>query len=299
LHISICPQIGYIEKSKKKAKVRQVPSGAIFHSICTFQSIHMKINIVTVTFNDFDNLKYTLSSIRKYKKKYHCYYVIDGESSDKTAELIETNKDIIDDVIIESDKGIYDAMNKVARFNFAKDDFILWLNAGDELINWDNIDHTLFNNYGCIFFSVYTKINRNDNPKICIPQIILPYNAKNYFPRSIFMHQGFVIRSHIFDVYKYDTEIGLQAENLLMSKCIQNENYTVCELPVSIFLLDGLSNRNTKDVFFSYLRVARKLGFKNYLLMYYHIHFIIRSLVKMLIPYRLIVSYRKIRRNLQ
>jgi glycosyltransferase involved in cell wall biosynthesis len=84
--------------------------------------------------NDFPELKVTLESLGPLRKCSEIeWIVIDGgsEIDDASTDIIEKVKNSADHFISEPDKGIYDAMNKGTRL--ASGDYILYLNAGDEL----------------------------------------------------------------------------------------------------------------------------------------------------------------------
>ena len=87
------------------------------------------LSIITPVLNDKDGLTTTIESIRKQKFKDFEYIVIDGGSKDGTLELIKENK-IIDRWISETDKGLWDAINKGIKLSKGK--IINTLNAGDE-----------------------------------------------------------------------------------------------------------------------------------------------------------------------
>ena len=57
------------------------------------------------------------------------YIVIDGGSTDQTRELLQKRSGEVDRWISESDRGIYDAMNKGVRL--ASGDYVCFMNAGD------------------------------------------------------------------------------------------------------------------------------------------------------------------------
>ena len=100
------------------------------------------ISIITVSFNDCENLERTIQSVlnQSYKTEY---IVVDGKSSDETITMLEKYKSSIDQIIIEKDKGLYDAMNKGVRI--ASKEWLL-LNSGDEFHNDKIIENTLINN---------------------------------------------------------------------------------------------------------------------------------------------------------
>jgi glycosyltransferase involved in cell wall biosynthesis len=83
------------------------------------------ITVITVVYNDADNLAITLKSVAEQNYKDFEFLVIDGNSTDRTLEVIKQYEDIISTWISESDKGIYDAMNKGIKM--AKGDYINFL----------------------------------------------------------------------------------------------------------------------------------------------------------------------------
>ena len=72
----------------------------------------MKISIITVCYNSAKTIEKTFQSLQSQTYKNIEYIVVDGMSSDPTSDIIENNKDIISKYVSESDKGLYDAMNK-------------------------------------------------------------------------------------------------------------------------------------------------------------------------------------------
>lgn len=75
----------------------------------------MKISMITVTFNDVEHLKLTLeSNLSQTYKNYECI-VIDGGSKDNTINILKEYEQKFAGKlkwISESDKGIFDAINK-------------------------------------------------------------------------------------------------------------------------------------------------------------------------------------------
>ena len=75
------------------------------------------LTVVTINYNNDKGLFRTLESVKAQSKRdYFEYLVIDGESNDKSIDIIIKNKSLIDKAVIEKDKGIYDAMNKGISF---------------------------------------------------------------------------------------------------------------------------------------------------------------------------------------
>jgi glycosyltransferase involved in cell wall biosynthesis len=90
-----------------------------------------KISIITVCLNAKDDLDKTLASIAPQKTEEVELVIIDGNSTDGSQVVFKEYSDIIDCLVVEEDKGIYDAQNK--GISNANGRFLLFLNAGDIL----------------------------------------------------------------------------------------------------------------------------------------------------------------------
>jgi glycosyltransferase involved in cell wall biosynthesis len=88
-----------------------------------------KISVVTVNLNRCSELADTIKSVLAQSYPNIEYLVIDGGSDDGSVELIEQFGPRIHHCVSESDRGIYDAMNKGARA--ATGEWVIFMNAGD------------------------------------------------------------------------------------------------------------------------------------------------------------------------
>ena len=89
------------------------------------------ITIITVVLNDEKNIEKTILSVLEQNYKNIQYVIIDGDSNDKTKEIINKYRDKIDVFNSEKDNGIYDAFNK--GLDLAQGDLIGFVNSGDTL----------------------------------------------------------------------------------------------------------------------------------------------------------------------
>lgn len=72
----------------------------------------MRISIITATYNSEKTLIDTLRSLENQTYIDIEYIIVDGASKDNTIQLIKDNCTKVSKIICESDKGIYDALNK-------------------------------------------------------------------------------------------------------------------------------------------------------------------------------------------
>lgn len=88
-----------------------------------------KISVITVVYNDVANIRATMESFFAQTWTDKEYIVVDGGSTDGTAEIVREYADRLAWWCSEKDGGIYDAMNK--GIAHAGGDWINILNSGD------------------------------------------------------------------------------------------------------------------------------------------------------------------------
>jgi glycosyltransferase involved in cell wall biosynthesis len=103
---------------------------------------HLKVSLITVTYNAQKTLGRCIQSVAAQKYAHIEHIIIDGASTDDTLQIINQYKSSIDFFVSEPDAGIYDAMNKGIRH--ATGDVIGILNADDYLAA-DNVIDALVN----------------------------------------------------------------------------------------------------------------------------------------------------------
>lgn len=94
------------------------------------------LTIITINKNGGVSLQATIESVLNQTNKNFQWILVDGKSSDESLKIIEKNTQFIDIVLTES-TGIYSAMN--LGIQYAKADWLLFLNGGDLLANKDII----------------------------------------------------------------------------------------------------------------------------------------------------------------
>ncbi|MFQ5561510.1 MAG: glycosyltransferase family 2 protein [Nitrospinota bacterium] len=99
------------------------------------------VSVVTVNFNEADKLAQTIRSVRAQTYSNVDFIVIDGGSSDGSADLLKQNKEGVDHWVSEKDRGLYDAMNKGVLAS--KGEWIVFMNSGD-LFCQNNVIEKIF-----------------------------------------------------------------------------------------------------------------------------------------------------------
>ena len=105
----------------------------------------IKFSIVTVVLNDLRGIRATHLSLLRQRNKNYEWIVKDGGSVDGTKEFLESLAEDFK-LISGKDSGIYDAMNLCVQY--AKNDFVVFMNAGDIFYDEDvlsNVESSILN----------------------------------------------------------------------------------------------------------------------------------------------------------
>lgn len=180
------------------------------------------VSIITVTYNcELLIEKTILSSIgQSYGNKE--IIIIDGQSSDKTLDIVRRYQSKIAVIISEKDDGIFSAMNK--GIEVAKGDWVIFMNAGDIFES----DETLYNqinfinddSLGVIYSShllrFRTKIRMiNDTPF---------FDQKGKYRTLGFSHQSCLVRRSLANKYGFEEGLTLSADYKMLWSIYYEEN---------------------------------------------------------------------------
>lgn len=212
-----------------------------------------KISIITICRNIATTIERTLKSIVNQSFQNFEWIVVDGNSDDGTYEIIQKYSSRINTLIHEPDNGIYNAMNK--GINNAHGDYLLFLNGGDELFNTDSLSLASIHlqKYPLVLFNIYLKNADNTIEWIIPPKIDL-------YPGSI-PHNGTFISKKLFQKYGYYNEsFKICADHDFFAKMIEKHKveYSVHNLFISVFYLDGISITNKKLTEKEDIRIKKK-----------------------------------------
>jgi glycosyltransferase involved in cell wall biosynthesis len=226
----------------------------------------MKISIITVNLNNAYGLSITIESVRCQTNTNYEFIIIDGNSTDNSIEIIESNKDIIHYFISESDKGIFDAMNK--GLDVATGDFVIFLNSGDSFYGKNIIDYVINNitSLDKVYFGC-AKVYYNDNTFYLFPNLDITSNELvqflNYYKPN---HQTMFFPKKFYMKNKYNLQYKNASDEDYKIKAFAECGYYFFNIIVTSFFLGGTSFPKTikkvKELIYEQIIIHRK--YENY-----------------------------------
>lgn len=95
----------------------------------------MKYSVITVNYNNREGLRRTMESVVGQTCRDFEYIVIDGGSTDGSADLLREHESELSYWVTERDRGVYHAMNKGIRR--ARGEYLIFMNSGDTFYDND------------------------------------------------------------------------------------------------------------------------------------------------------------------
>jgi hypothetical protein len=212
------------------------------------------VSIVIVTWNADNTLESTLDSVINHCSDNIEIIIVDGDSQDRTKDIILKYKGYINTFISEKDNGIYDAMNKGIGLSHGK--FLYFLGADDKLlINTVHLNDILINEdtiyYGKVLLtnSLIVYGERFSSKKLI---------AQNICHQSIF-YPTTILKKNLYSLkYKYLADYALNLK--LWNKC----KFEFIDCIIAEYNTYGLSSTNTDQIFkiFSIFLALKYFGLK-------------------------------------
>jgi len=247
-------------------------------------------SIIIVSYNTKKNFIKTLNSIKKQTYKKYEIIIIDGLSTDGTADLIRKNIDKKIRFLIERDSGIYDAMNKGLKLSTG--DFVWFLHAGDTIPTPQTLEHSInnilyknksdiqsdgFDNIDFIYGKVKIKSVENDTISFSDYHKIAPTEKqlsnlgyKNFLEGMVICHQAMLVRREIAPLYDLDFRLAgdidwsirLFKEIRKRKKNKEQIRVRQSEIMIAHFLAGGISTSQKKKSLQERFQIFQKhIGF--------------------------------------
>lgn len=228
-----------------------------------------KISVITIVFNDINNIEKTLDSVINQTYESLQYIIIDGKSSDGTKEFIENkiknisniieeinnddiyhlkavkrnNKNFTFEFISQKDSGIYYAMNKGV--DLASGKWCNFMNCGDRFYANNTISNIIdkIQNNSIVIYGNTEMAYDNANSKI----LLASHNHKFHHK---FVHQSSFIDTSIIKKYKFDTRFKILGDANLLTMLYNNGyKFQYIDEIISNFNLDGVSGKLSYQMF--------------------------------------------------
>ena len=201
------------------------------------------VSIITVCLNAEDTIERTIESVLKQTYENIEYIIVDGNSEDRTAEIIESYESGINTYIRESDEGVYHAMNKA--ISVASGDIVYFLNADDEFVDEKVLsDVVRVFNVNAEITLVYGNIiwRRGDATWTSIQPSSI---SREYLARTTLLHQSAFVRRELFSeigMYKSDYKVVADYRWFLEYFMNYEPHYSHIDRIIAIVGTEGLSH---------------------------------------------------------
>lgn len=253
------------------------------------------VTVVTVAYNCVDSIEATLLSVINQSSRDIEYIVVDGGSTDGTAQIIQKYEQDIDYWISERDGGIYNAMNKGIDLSTGR--WISFMNAGDRFHSSrtvENISRFLDQRFAVVAGAVqyiYDANNRRTR------HMHLKFTG---FYLEVPHHQASFINNALMKSFKYDESFRIRADLYFMT-LLHAKGHTfrlveevVCDVDTS-GVSSGLTKRHVEEDIRAGSLVIRHYRLKSYL---YHAFYVFpRLMVRKLLPKRVESKVRSLMRG--
>lgn len=255
----------------------------------------IKISVVTCTYNASLVLKRTLDSVYNQCYTNIEHIIVDGKSKDETLAIVEDYRKQIDKngcyklvVVSETDKGLYDAMNKA--IDLASGDFLVYLNAGDKFHDENTLESVAraVEETSVDVGVVYGETNIVDNNGCFIKKrhhsVPEKLSWKSFKNGMLVCHQSFYVNVSIAKKVYYDLKYKFSADVdwcIRIMKYADKNNMLLVNTHVVLtdFLDGGLTKENHNRSLLERFDVMRRhYGLLTTIFM--HIIFVIKSILK-------------------
>lgn len=205
----------------------------------------MKISIISVCFNEENNIPKTIESVLNQTSDSYEYIICDGKSTDGTVTICQMyeekfkEKSIDFKVVSEKDGGIYQGMNN--GIALANGDYVIFMNAGDKFHDCDVIAN-IIKNTGCkspaVVYGDCAYIDRG-------VYFHLPADHTRLTQEMSICHQSILVRADLIKKLKFNTEFKIGADyDMMLNLYLGGYEFLHSGIIIADFYTGGVSSVN-------------------------------------------------------
>jgi len=199
-----------------------------------------KISIIIPVFNAVSTIRNVIDSILTQTYVNTELIVVDNLSTDGTTEILKSYGSLITTLLIEKDKGIYDAMNKALKY--CKGDWLYFLGSDDAFYNQDVLNDIFGNqqhDHSTIIYGNAYYLHRR----------AIRFKKMNRYKlaKHNFNHQTIFYPKEIFNLFQYDTKYKLWADYYLNIQLYFLEKYKFQYLDIVVSKFNDKGSSGTSD----------------------------------------------------
>ncbi|UGA57350.1 glycosyltransferase family 2 protein [Vibrio sp. VB16] len=212
----------------------------------------MKVTIITATYNSSKTVLDTIQSLNQQTYSDIEHIIIDGGSSDNTISVVKENCHRVSRIISESDKGIYDALNK--GINAATGDIVGFLHSDDLFAYSDAVKElveTLQRENTQAVYADLEYVSKDDTSKVIRKWISGEYDQQKLQSGWMPPHPTFFMKRTLYLEYgMFDLNLKIAADYDSLLRYLWSNNVTASYLPkvVTKMRVGGASNRNLMNI---------------------------------------------------
>lgn len=225
-----------------------------------------KVTVITICFNAEKTIEKTMRSVLEQTYSNIQYIIKDGNSKDKTNEIVERYKDEFEKKnieflhIIKNDNGIYDAMNQATKQATGK--WINYMNSDDIFVD-NNVLKDCFADKSYEAAVLYGD-SVNEYEFIHGKREYSLWKGQDDDMQAMpFSHQATFFNSDKIKNDLYDSHLRSAADyNLLLYYKSKGDIFSYLNRVISLCTMDGFSNINIEKSYKESNDAKRKNGFK-------------------------------------
>lgn len=219
------------------------------------------ISVITVVYNDVRNVLDTMESVFAQTYPAIDYIVIDGGSSDGTAEVVRRYEERLGHFVSEKDDGMYDALNKGIKA--AHGEWVIVLNSGDRFCSPTTLEDVMkqgVHEDADVIYGNSMEVEGNGERYLEAGN-----NPDELAIHSIYRHGSSLVRTEVHREFLYDLskrpKIGYALDwDAIYRMYCAGKRFRKVDVAIETYQREGMSNHPIRNYLINY-KITRAGGF--------------------------------------